>query len=89
MFKRTESGDFARVTPVDWRVSMLPWQARGLSQTASGYGSKLTTVHTCRLPDDPPSRRRRVYVACYSNNGSAYLFIRSERVLVDDSNRGA
>lgn len=54
---------------VEARESLLPWQARGMQQTASGYGLKLTTPYMVKWE----GRWRRVYVRQYSNAGTAYL----------------
>jgi hypothetical protein len=47
----------------------LWWQKQGLSQTASGYGRKLTSSKMVFWA----GRWRRVYVCCYSNAGTAYI----------------
>lgn len=51
----------------------------GLQQTASGYGSKLTSSRTCVLPD---GRVRRVYVTQYSNAGTAWIVLDGARRIV-------
>lgn len=53
---------------------------RGLSETASGYGSRLTSRMKVRT--EPAGAWRRVYVAQFSNAGTAYVIIRGERVCV-------
>jgi hypothetical protein len=47
----------------------LWWQKQGLQETATGYGGKLTSTRMVKWL----GRWRRVYVACYSNNGTAYI----------------
>lgn len=54
----------------------LPWQLRGLQQTASGYGARLTSGYMARLPD---GRMRRVYVTQFSNAGSAWVTVDGRR----------
>jgi hypothetical protein len=58
----------------------LWWQERGLSQTASGYGSKLTTSHRIKVD----GRWHRVYVRCYSNAGTAYIIKGGQELIVRD-----
>ena len=52
----------------------LWWQKQGLSYTASGYGKKIPTEHMVKLPGS--DKWRRVYVAIYSNAGTAYVEVR-------------
>lgn len=54
----------------------LDWQKRGLQETASGYGNKLTT----RYKVNYQGRMRRVYAVCYSNVASYYIFFRGEKL---------
>ena len=59
----------------------LQWQRQGLRETASGYGSKLTTEHMVKIA----GRRgvwRRVYAVCYSNAASFYVLLDGKRVFV-------
>jgi hypothetical protein len=59
--------------------SPLPWMARGLSETASGYGGHLTTtykIHYC-------GRLYRVYCMCYSNSGTCYITVKGETIYID------
>ena len=55
--------------PVEIRVSSLWWHDRGLSFTASGYGGRIPSPYMVRWK----GRWRRVYVAQYSNVGTAYI----------------
>jgi len=55
----------------------LPWQRRGLQETVTGYGAKLTSSRCVKLPD---GRVRRIYITCYSNNGSAWITLNGERL---------
>lgn len=57
----------------------LWWHERGLSQTASGYGSKLASRRCARLPD---GRVRRIYVTCWSNSGTAWVTLDGKRQVI-------
>jgi len=61
--------DVGKAGYVPARVELLPWQEKGLQQTASGYGSRLT--HGSKVLWS--NRWRRVYVCIYSNSGTAYI----------------
>lgn len=56
----------------------LPWQVLGLSQTASGYGAKLTTQNKVRYN----GRDRRIYATIYGNNGSTWIQVKGQRIYV-------
>jgi hypothetical protein len=60
----------------------LWWHLQGLQQTASGYGSKLTSSRCVRLAD---GRVRRVYITCWSNSGSAWILLDGERQYIPSS----
>lgn len=47
----------------------LPWQKKGLQQTVSGYGKKLTSTKMLKVGN----KLYRVYITQYSNVGSAYI----------------
>jgi hypothetical protein len=51
------------------KESLLPWQERGLSYTATGYGSKIPTSYMVKHL----GRWRRVYCCIYSNSGTLFL----------------
>lgn len=55
------------------RISELPWQAASripsVCFTASGYGSKISTVYTVRIE----KKWRRIYCRIYSNSGTCYI----------------
>lgn len=53
------------------RYRPMPHHKRGLSWTSSGYGGKIPTEWMVRLPGN--TRWRRVYVAIWSNAGTAYV----------------
>jgi hypothetical protein len=56
----------------------LWWHLEGLSQTASGYGAKLTT----RLCIDLDGKARRIYVTTYGNAGTAWINYKGARVVI-------
>ena len=69
----------------DWmtfevEVGYLPRRGheQGLTQTATGYGGKLTTpykaMHNGRL--------YRVYCMCYSNSGTNYIISKGQRLII-------
>ncbi len=47
----------------------LAWQLKGLQQTATGYGSKLTTIYKTAYN----GRMYRVYAVCWSNASTFYI----------------
>ena len=57
----------------------LEWQKRGLTYTATGYGKRIPTKWMVRVN----GKLRRVYVAVYSNNGTAYIGKLSDRYFVN------
>jgi hypothetical protein len=56
----------------------LWWQKRGLQETATGYGEKLTTEKMLRIG----KRLYRVYCMCYSNSGSCYIISKGEKLFL-------
>jgi len=63
------------ITPMVTRVTA---SGRG---TASGYGRNLATNRMVRLLGS--KQWRRVYAVCYSNTSSLYVWIKSQRVLIN------
>lgn len=61
----------------------LEWQKRGLTYTATGYGTKIPTSKVIKWSD---GRERRVYCDIYSNHGSCYCMIHGCKVSVDGFN---
>ena len=55
--------------PVESKVELLWWQDKGVSFTVSGYGARIPSAYMVRWK----GRWRRVYLAQYSNAGSAYI----------------
>ena len=72
--------------PYTVTIKQLWWQKRGLMQTATGYGRKLTTEYMLALPDSP--RPYRVYAICYSNVASFYILRKGERLFLRDCELG-
>jgi len=54
---------------VEAKESQLNWQRRGLSYTATGYGNRIPSPYMVKWQ----GRWRRVYVACFSNCGTAFI----------------
>lgn len=54
----------------------LWWHKKGLRETTSGYGKKLTTSYKVRYN----GRLYRVYCHCFSNSGSLYIISKGKRV---------
>ena len=64
---------------VESKTELLPWQAAGLSYTASGYGAEIPTAKKVKFN----GRWRRVYCRIYGNSGTAYLKTgKTERITV-------
>lgn len=61
------------------REKLLPWQARGLMYTRSGYGKKIPTTKQLFILN----RWRRVYCDIFSNSGVCYVIINKREVNVD------
>jgi hypothetical protein len=57
----------------------LDWQKRGLQQTASGYGSKLTSQYKI----DFEGKLYRLYVTQFSNAGSTWFRVHGRKVFVN------
>jgi hypothetical protein len=62
-------------------LAELPWQKLSQSQTASGYGSKLTTRYKAKYN----GRYYRVYARCYSNTSSTFILVKGFKIWVDIS----
>lgn len=56
----------------------LPWQKRGLMQTATGYGKKLTTAYMIKLGN----RIYRIYCCIFSNNGTCFITRRGQEIII-------
>jgi len=68
---------FATIS-VDLTDAPLWWHLKGLSQTATGYGTRLTTPYKVKFN----GRWRRVYCIQFSNAGTLYIGKRSDNLTV-------
>lgn len=59
--------------------SPLDWQKRGLQETASGYGARLTTNWKIRYQ----GKDYRVYCTCFSNSGSCWFKAKGKKIFVN------
>lgn len=55
-----------------------PWQLRGLSQTASGYGRKLNSGLKIQFE----GKIYRLYITQYGNAGSAWFTVKGRKIFV-------
>lgn len=62
-------GSDATTEKVEAQERPLWWQEKGLHETASGYGRKLTSPYVVKWR----GRWRRVYVCLISNAGTSYI----------------
>ena len=69
--KKTKIVAHYNLADLPHKEHLLPWQARGLQYTRSGYGSRIPTAHMVQLPGSP--RWRRVYCCIWSNSGTCYV----------------
>lgn len=58
----------------------LDWQKAGLSQTATGYGQKLTTPYVTK---NKAGRVVRVYQTCFSNSPSTWFYENGQQVFIN------
>lgn len=72
------------LSEVKQRDQPLWWHTKGLSYTSSGYGRKIPTHRMVQLPTDKPHVWRRVYVAIYSNSGTAYILKGKDWIVITD-----
>lgn len=61
-----------------FKKELLPWQRRGLQQTSSGYGRKLTTSQKALYN----GKWYRVYCTIFSNIGSCWIMSKGEKIYV-------
>lgn len=64
------------------REKLLPWQARGLMYTRTGYGKKIPTTKQLFIL----GRWRRLYCSIFSNSGVCYVIVGGQSVNVHDCN---
>lgn len=62
----------------------LAWQERGLQQTASGYGRKLTTEWKIHYASSPLTvgRLYRIYATCFSNVASHWFMCKGQKIFI-------
>lgn len=63
---------------VEVKENPLWWHLKGLSYTATGYGSKIPSVYMVKYN----GRWHRVYTMCYSNSGVDYIVSKNQRINV-------
>lgn len=56
--------------------SPLWWHSGGLTQTATGYGAKLTTRRKAIIG----GRAYRIYATCYGNAASCWVMVKGEKL---------
>ena len=64
--------------PADLMACPLNWQRRGLQQTASGYGHKLTSRYKIHYN----GKMYRLYITIFGNAGSTWFIANGERICV-------
>lgn len=69
---------YADVTKEDFIDSPLWWQKQGLMETATGYGSKLTTRYKVQYE----GKLRRVYAICHSNCSSLFINVKKQKLFI-------
>ena len=74
-FPRIYLGKYAE----ELKDSPLWWHRQGLSQTASGYGAKLTL----RYKISYEGREFRLYATCYGNAASTWFKVKGRKIFVD------
>jgi hypothetical protein len=65
--------------PFQTRYKPLWFHKAGLSQTATGYGKRITSSRVLVLPD---GTERRIYVTQYSNAGTAWVNYKGQSFVV-------
>lgn len=71
-------GPYQTIRAEGVKKSPLAMHLQGLSQTASGYGKKITTQWMLKYQ----GRWRRVYCCCFSNSGTNYVRVDGQDVVV-------
>jgi len=66
-------------TPLETKEAYTWWQLKGLSFTATGYGSKIPTCYKVKHNN----RWKRVYCRVYSNIGSLFIFENKNKLYLD------
>ena len=84
-FETVKSGSYAgelvrlQIPATNIVTKPLPHHITGRAYTATGYGSKIPTMHMVKTID---SRWRRVYCAGFSNVGTLYVMHGKEKTIV-------
>lgn len=73
-----KAGEPMSTEAVEIKTDMLWWQEKGLSYTASGYGSKIPTRYKVKHNN----KWKRVYCRIYSNIGTLYIMDKGEKLIV-------
>lgn len=75
------AGDNGRIFADESELLYAPleWQKRGLQETATGYGAKLTSPYKIRFE----GKLRRLYVTVFSNAGSTWFILKGKKIFVD------
>lgn len=64
----------------EMKTNILPWQDKGLSYTASGYGAKIPTPFMLIIG----KVSYRIYCRIFSNVGTTYIISKGEKYIVRD-----
>ena len=84
MFKKwgdKMSTDIYRINANGYEVktSLLWWQKRGLTYTASGYGKKIPTSKMIKFG----GRWYRIYCSIFSNNGTCFICRQGKEITIE------
>ena len=71
--------NYIETTNANLRYRPLWWHTAGKTQTATGYGAKLTSSKEVYFD----GRWRRVYVTCYGNGGTAWILVKGVKYIVN------
>ena len=74
-----QNGNYLYADSTDLVDSPLWWQLKGLQQTASGYGKKLTTHWKISFN----GKLYRVYATCFGNVASCWFTVKRRHIFVD------
>lgn len=56
----------------------LEWQKKGLMQTATGYGRKLTSTYKIKIEN----RFYRIYTCIFSNVGTSFVVRKGKEIII-------
>ena len=79
--KLNEAGQITTlyVDESDYIKKPLWYHLRGLMQTSTGYGRKLTTDRMVKYNN----RLHRIYVSQHSNSGTAYILVKGNWIFIN------